>query len=41
LTPLINLIKKLNMQIKGTCAIITGGASGIGKEVCKLLVQKG
>jgi NAD(P)-dependent dehydrogenase (short-subunit alcohol dehydrogenase family) len=29
------------MQIKGTCAIITGGASGIGKEVCKLLVQKG
>jgi short-subunit dehydrogenase involved in D-alanine esterification of teichoic acids len=29
------------MQIKGTCSIITGGASGLGLEVAKAMVNKG
>ncbi|KXN65960.1 NAD(P)-binding protein [Conidiobolus coronatus NRRL 28638] len=29
------------MLIKGTCSIVTGGASGIGKALTNLLVQKG
>jgi NAD(P)-dependent dehydrogenase (short-subunit alcohol dehydrogenase family) len=28
------------MKIKGTCSIITGAASGIGREVARLLVRK-
>jgi NADP-dependent 3-hydroxy acid dehydrogenase YdfG len=34
----VNLIK---MLIKGTCSIVTGGSSGIGKALANLLVQKG
>ena len=29
------------MKIEGTVALVTGGASGIGKAVCKILLQRG
>ena len=29
------------MRIQGSHALVTGGAAGIGLEVCKLLVQRG
>jgi NAD(P)-dependent dehydrogenase (short-subunit alcohol dehydrogenase family) len=29
------------MKVEGTCAIITGGANGIGEAVVRLLVSKG
>jgi NAD(P)-dependent dehydrogenase (short-subunit alcohol dehydrogenase family) len=29
------------MQIKGTVAIVTGGASGIGEATVRLLISKG
>jgi NAD(P)-dependent dehydrogenase (short-subunit alcohol dehydrogenase family) len=35
------IIVKNKMKIQGTCAVITGGASGIGEAVVRLLVSKG
>ena len=29
------------MQISGQCAIVTGGASGLGAEVCRELASQG
>ena len=29
------------MKIEGTVALVTGGASGIGKATCRKLLQKG
>lgn len=38
---LIDLIKEVNMEIKGKCALITGGSRGIGREAAIEISKRG